>query len=492
MSPWRRAPLWLRLMTGVLLLATVALAVSGLAGGRLLHGYLVHQVDEQLFRAAAALQEEPALFEGPTQYYFAKFDSEGEPQGEPRPAWRSDEPLPEVGQITLQESQQRAGDPFTIHSTSGHGRWRAIALPYPEGIPNTVGRVPGTVVIASSLHEVDATVARLRAINTLVGIAVLSGLALAGYWIIRGALRPLVDMERTAGDIAGGDLARRMPDPDPGTEVGRLGYAFNTMLDHLEAAFRARERSEVHARASESRMRQFVADASHELRTPLTSIRGFAELYRQGALTDSDAVPDVFRRIEDEATRMGLLVDDLLLLARMDQERPLAAAPVDLAALVEEVVDATQAATPDRKVELTATERPRVIGDETRLRHVVSNLLDNALRYSAADTAVEVSVARTLRDDRDWAVLEVRDHGPGLTPEQAQRVFERFYRTDAARTRASGGAGLGLAIVAAIVAAHGGHPEVDSTAGEGATFRILLPLSTGRGPDPRPGPPATD
>ncbi len=223
-------------------------------------------------------------------------------------------------------------------------------------------------------------------------------------------------------------------------------------------------------------MRQFVGDASHELRTPLTSIRGFAELYRQGAVTEPAATGDLLRRIEDEATRMGLLVDDLLLLARRDQERPIATEPVELDEVVTSAVEAARVGAPERVIELDVAGGEHVVlGDESRLRQVVSNLVDNALRHTPVDSPVEVHLGRTTRGERDWVELGVRDHGPGLTPEQAERVFERFYRTDSARNRNTGGTGLGLAIVAGVVARHGGTAEVDSTPGDGATFRVLLP-----------------
>jgi two-component system, OmpR family, sensor kinase len=297
----------------------------------------------------------------------------------------------------------------------------------------------------------------------------------------------------TAAAIGRGDLGRRVPDHHPGTEMGRLSRALNAMLEQVERAFGARAASEARARRSEQRMRRFVADASHELRTPLTSIRGFAELHRQGAVTDPDEVSNLLARIEAEATRMGLLVDDLLLLARLDEQRPAEHAAVDLAEVAHDAIEAVRAAAPDREITLTVdpgdTGAPGIVvtGDEARLRQVVTNLLDNALAYSPADTAVTVRVARTARDDREQAVLEVVDRGQGLTPEQAERVFERFYRTDAARTRARGGTGLGLSIVAAIVQAHGGTVEVDSTPGEGSTFRVLIgltgPAPTGPIPD---------
>jgi two-component system OmpR family sensor kinase len=342
--------------------------------------------------------------------------------------------------------------------------------------------VPGTLFVATSLHDVDATVHQLSSINLLVGAVVIAGLALAAYTMVRTALRPLTKIEHTAAAIAGGDLSRRVDNDDPTTEVGRLGLALNTMLEQIETAFNARQASEATARRSEEKMRRFVADASHELRTPLTSIRGFAELHRQGAVTDPAEVSRLLNRIEDEAKRMGLLVDDLLLLARLDQQRPFEHGPVDLRVLATDAVEAARATAPDREIRLELPVDHEdaadlvVAGDEPRLRQVLSNLLDNALAYSSTEAPISVLCGRTRRDGRGLAFIQVRDRGPGLLPEQAERVFERFYRTDRARGRAHGGTGLGLSIVAAITAAHGGSVELDTAPGEGATFRVLLPM----------------
>jgi two-component system OmpR family sensor kinase len=305
-------------------------------------------------------------------------------------------------------------------------------------------------------------------------------IGLVGYALVRGSLRPLEEVESTAEAIAAGDLSRRVPVRRPRSEVGRLANAFNVMVGRIENAFRASERSEASARGSEERMRQFVADASHELRTPLTSIRGYAELYRQGAVASPDEVAGVLRRIEDQAARMGLLVDDLLLLARLDHERPLDRSPVDLAVLAVDAVHDAHAVAPDRAVGLrlppAQADEPvaiPVLGDAARLRQVVGNLVNNAITHTPPDTRIEVR----LRTAEAEGVLEVADAGPGLPPEQAQRVFERFYRADPSRGRDSGGTGLGLAIVAALVAAHGGRVEVDTAVGVGTTFRVMLPLA---------------
>jgi two-component system OmpR family sensor kinase len=258
------------------------------------------------------------------------------------------------------------------------------------------------------------------------------------------------------------------------------------MLAQIESAFSARAASEASARRSEDRMRRFVADASHELRTPLTTIRGFAELYRQGAARDQAELDRLMRRIEGQAARMGLLVEDLLLLARLDQQRPLDREPIDLLALAADAVHDARAVAPDREIELVLGGEDGgdgsalvVLGDGQRLRQVLANLVDNVLTHTPAGSPVEVRVGAAPLDGRPGAAVEVVDHGPGLTPEQTERVFERFYRADPARSRAAGGTGLGLSIVAALVAVHGGTVGVDSVPGRGARFRVLLPLAPG-------------
>jgi two-component system OmpR family sensor kinase len=472
---WRRTPLWLRLITTVLALAALALTVMGLFGARLLRGYLVDRVDDQLAAAARALPKWDAFPEAglPSQYHIQMQFRTG--QAEDVQQSLAHTAPPALPAVTPSEAREREGEAFTVPATRGTGSWRAIALQLSDSSDNVLG----TVLIAVSLDEVDATVNRLTTINLIVGGAVLAGLAVAGYTMVRTALRPLTKIEQTAAAIAGGDLSRRVEDHDPRTEVGRLGRALNTMLEQIESAFRARARSEAAARRSEEKMRRFVADASHELRTPLTSIRGFAELHRQGAVTDPGEVSRLLGRIEDEAERMGLLVDDLLLLARLDQQRPFEHAPVDLGVVVADAVEAARATAPDRDIRLDAPAAGGSLvvgGDEPRLRQVVTNLLDNALAYTPDDQPITVRADRTHRGGHAVALVEVRDRGPGLTPEQAERVFERFYRTDKARSRAHGGTGLGLSIVSAITAAHGGSVEVDTASGKGATFRVLLPL----------------
>jgi two-component system OmpR family sensor kinase len=373
----------------------------------------------------------------------------------------------------------------TVPSHDGTASWRVATTPIGGGF---------TVVVGADLSADSRTINRLVRLEVVVGLIVLSVMAGAGYLLVRNSLRPLSEVERTARAIAAGDLSQRVPEGDPRTEVGRLSAALNGMLARIEASFRAQQTSEEQARASAERMRRFVADASHELRTPLTSIRGFAELYRQGAAGSPEDTRRLMQRIESEGARMGLLVEDLLQLARMDQQRPLTVAPVDLAELAGDAVHDARAVQPERPLALrldpSLTEVPVVLGDEARLRQVVGNLVTNALTHTPPSARVTVTLAEDPGDP-DSVLLSVADEGPGMAPEDAQRVFERFYRAESSRTRESGGTGLGLAIVASLVEAHGGTVEVRTAPGRGADFRVRLPRS---GPPPageEPGPAAT-
>jgi two-component system OmpR family sensor kinase len=333
-------------------------------------------------------------------------------------------------------------------------------------------------VVALPLTGLRDTLQQLLLIDLLVAGVALALLAVLARWAVTASLRPLVEVEQTAEAIAAGDLSRRVPTHPPATEVGRLSASLNTMLGQIENAVDEQQQSAAAAQASEARMRRFVADASHELRTPLTSIRGFAELYRQGAVPAGPDLDTTMRRIETEAARMGLLVDDLLLLARLDQQRPLKQDPVDLVPLAAEVAHDASVLSPDHAVTLTLPSNGApavVLGDADRLRQVVSNLVRNAVRHTDAGTTVQVAVqvgAGTVR-------LSVSDDGPGMSPQDAERAFERFYRADSSRARVEGssGSGLGLSIVAALVAAHGGSVDLASEPGRGTAVVVTLPAA---------------
>ncbi|MGO9456462.1 MAG: sensor histidine kinase [Acidimicrobiales bacterium] len=368
---------------------------------------------------------------------------------------------------------QPSPDGFEMNGPPGSGvRYRAQAITVPQG----------TLITAISLNPTDATLSSLLRIELLVSLAVVAALCILALWTVRRGLRPLDEMTRTAGAIASGDLTRRVEAEDESTEVGRLGTALNSMLTQIETAFEQKS-------ASEERLRQFVADASHELRTPLTSIRGYSELLRKGVFADGESRDRALGRIEHEAGRMGGLVDDLLLLARLDQGRPLERTPVDLHRICRDAVDDARAAEPGRPVELVADGPTVVMGDPDRLAQVAHNLVRNALTHTPPGSPVSVSVTSV----DGMGVLAVRDRGPGLEAAQAARVFDRFYRGDAART--GQGTGLGLSIVRAIAGALGGRARVTTTPGEGCIFTVEVPLApaaavarqrpVGRAPAPR-------
>ncbi|HEY3021061.1 MAG TPA: HAMP domain-containing sensor histidine kinase [Solirubrobacteraceae bacterium] len=338
------------------------------------------------------------------------------------------------------------------------GDYRVLALPERFG--------GGMTVVAVPMREVDQTLHRLLAVEALVIAGALLLLGVLAALVVRVGLLPLDRMGHTAGAIAGGDLSHRVETTDPRTEVGRLGISLNAMLDRLERAFAER-------RASENRLRQFIADASHELRTPLASIRGYAELFRIGAAREPTETEKAMRRIEDEAQRMGALVEDLLTLARVDEVPDAPRAPLDLAELARDAVDDARATAPDRAIELRADGPATVLGDPHQLRQVLGNLLRNALVHTPAGTPIDVAVARS----GEQVVLEVHDHGPGLPTEDAGALFERFWRAEGGRERGKGGAGLGLAIVAGIVEAHGGRVGAANAPDGGAAFVVRLPAA---------------
>ena len=457
-----------------LLIVTVVLVASGLLVANLatyhyLSGFLLRRVDQQLATAVpdAGVAFAPPV--GPGDHppglagvaygtYVAVLDGSGKtvlhrflgPEGSPP-------------NLPAQLPMWSPGDsaPITVRSLDGSTRYRVLANEVQftqNGQPAT-----GTIVVAIPLTELHVTLRHLMGVEFLVSAIVLLIVAGLALWLVRVGMQPLEGMGRTADAIAAGDLTRRVEPADDRTEVGRLGIALNTMLARIEAAFEQRRRSE-------ERLRRFVADASHELRTPLTSIRGYAELFRRGADTRPEDLAKSMSNIESEASRMGVLVDDLLLLARLDQGRPLERESLDLAAVASDAVESARAIEPDRTIELVAGDPVRIVGDASRLRQVIDNLLDNA-RVHAPGSPVRVEVSL----HGEGALLQIGDRGPGLDPEVEGRIFERFTRGDPSRSRGTGGVGLGLSIVQAIVAAHGGEVTASSHDGGGTVFEVRLP-----------------
>jgi two-component system OmpR family sensor kinase len=326
----------------------------------------------------------------------------------------------------------------------------------------------GIVIVANSLEDVDKTLRQLRFLFLVLGIVALLSIALVSRWIIAIGLKPLEKVEETAEAIASGDLSARLPAAKPDTEVGRLTTSLNTMLGRIEESFTVRIKSE-------EKLRRFVADASHELRTPLTAIRGFAELHRQGAVIGEDKTSELINRIEKESIRMSTLVEDLLLLARLDQSRELANDPVDLNTLITEVIASARAAGPNHPIELNmGIEEIFVLGDSQRIHQVLANLLANARTHTPIGTKITISASQGINE----TTVEVSDNGPGLSIPDQERIFERFYRADPARVRntnvtdKSAGSGLGLSIVDAVMQAHGGYVSVKSELGQGSTFTL--------------------
>jgi two-component system OmpR family sensor kinase len=468
------------LLVAVVLLAALGLGISAVASTTALRGYLVDRVDGQLQGAVHDGGYMSTVLSGYANDHDTGRARPGRPNAfgliyatvvRPTGGTVYQVPLPsDVAAPKLPSGSEAHLSPFTV-TASGGVQWRALGIrqPFTDGTTYTV-------YVAVPLDEVQRTVGRLQRIELVVGVVVLALLGLVAFLLVRRSLRPLVAVESAAEAIAEGDLSQRVPESDPRTEVGSLSHSFNTMVARLESAFTEQATSEAEARASEDRMRRFVGDASHELRTPLTSIRGFAELYRSGALPAGPDVDRAMSRIEGEAARMGLLVEDLLLLARLDQQRPLEHVAVDLLELASDAVSDATAVDPSREVTLEAVAAgppPVVTGDPARLRQVFGNLVGNALTHTPAGTPVVVRVWTAS----DSATVAVVDAGPGIPEGDRGRVFERFFRADASRTRASGGTGLGLSIVQALVAAHGGSVDLLDTTGGGATFQVTLPLA---------------
>lgn len=489
----RRLTLRTRLLLALVAIAGIGMAAFGLLSVTMLDRALLDRVDDQLNHVASDMTSTkrppppppsgpPEYEQLPSDFRLMFFDVDGHQIGKlGAPAQMSTVPaLPAMDAASV---RARANTAFTVGDQKSDISWRVrtVVQPATEWQPDG-----GTVAIAMSLATTEATTGNLRTIELVAGATLLLAICVIAAILVRIGLRPLTRIEHTAEAIAAGDLDRRVAQTDPHTEVGRLGTAFNVMVTRLSTALRQ-------LADSEQRMRAFIADASHELRTPLTSVRGYAELYRRGGASDEVGVREMMSRIEGEAIRMGVLVDDLLLLAKSDQERALDLAEVDLVVLAMDVVRDAATRAPDRDIGLESSDDPvRVVGDEHRLRQVVTNLVNNALGHTPSEASITVTVGiraaaaltdpvaaeagAVLPDVSEFAVLDVHDDGPGIAPENAPRIFDRFYRAAESRSR-TGGSGLGLAIADAILGAHGARIQLLRTPGAGATFRILFAVS---------------
>ena len=464
-----------RLILAAVFLASLAIIASDFAANTALRSYLISQVDNQLFsissgslerldRAGIAPQSEfeesrspfrvlQPIRGVPTSTSLTLLDREGNLIGQVGGELAGQN----FGVTGLKVSQveKYENKPFTIEGEGRNPDVRALALVLPTGM--------GSVIAANSLEEVDKTLSQLRFLFFFLGLIAILLTALVSRWIIAISLRPLDKVEETAEAIAAGDLSARLPAAKPDTEVGRLTTSLNMMLSRIEQSFTVKVESE-------NKLRRFVADASHELRTPLTAIRGFAELHRQGAVSGEEKTKELISRIEGESIRMSSLVEDLLLLARLDQARELDFEAVDLNTLIVEVVASAKAAGPDHPIELNLPQEELfVLGDSRRIHQVVANLLANARTHTPLGTKINVTARQTLAE----VIIEVADNGPGLSKSDQERIFERFFRADPARVRNSGeGSGLGLSIVDAVMKAHGGYVSVKSELDKGATFTL--------------------
>jgi two-component system OmpR family sensor kinase len=471
----RRITLRGRLVLGIVALITAVTIVIGVLSVVALQGFLVSRLDTQLTAVTgrsegafdrdvrpppSALLNVPFLRTGTLAGIVNGGNAQAAVLGAGTEAVSLD-----AGQLAVLRAVPADGQPHTADLGGSLGSYRVVVQR-----PSATG---DSLVVGFTLAEVQATVGQLTALIAGIGLLGVGAAAVAGVLVVRSALRPLQRVAATAtrvselpldrGEVA---LAVRVPeaDADPTTEVGAVGSALNRMLGHVASALEARQ-------ASENKVRTFVADASHELRTPLASIRGYAELTRRGDHELPDDVVHAIGRVESESVRMTALVEDLLLLARLDERRRLDTLEVDLGRLLVDAVSDARAAGPDHTWVLDLPETPvRVQGDTSKLHQVVANLLSNARTHTPPGTLVTTSLSATAAD----AVIEIADTGPGIDPALVPTVFERFVRGDGSRSRAAGSTGLGLAIVSAVVEAHGGRAEVESAPGR-TVFRVVIP-----------------
>lgn len=488
----RPVSLWTRIVALISLLLIAGTVITGSISLFLLNRTLIQSVDnslssgmnEMLSLASAEINGDQAALGranyAPVDFIVEIRDKDGDTLEKVVHHHGDDDLDIQFPHLTSERISELQGRPFTVLDSQG-SRWRVAAMV-------NEGERGGSVYVALPLAGVDRTMHEMAMIIVLVGtLVVLVGMGLGGYMTHR-ALEPLHDVETTASQIvAANDLSRRVPLTDTSLEVHALALALNEMLVRIEQAFAAQTDSEERATASEARMRRFVGDASHELRTPLAAIRGFGELYRMGALRTDDDVAQAMRRIEDEARRMGSLVENLLRLARLDEKPHLDLEPLDLSDALFDAAQDLRALDPGRRVMVVSLAgtplavHPHmpvgVMGDESSLRQVILNLVGNANRHTPKGSPVEIAVGAV---GSGIVRIEVRDHGEGIDSEQRERVFERFYRTDESRSRSAtqgGGAGLGLSIAATIVAQHEGRIGVEETPGGGATFWLEVPAA---------------
>ena len=483
-SPFSNWSLLNRLTLGVVLLSAMGFLASDVAAQTLMRSYLTQQMDSELLSVAGGAfprveragiareargsqsddedneDDAPAvpLQSVPTSISLTLIGPAGIILGQIGGDLNSTEITSYLQSITPEQVIERANQPFTIEAPQSD--FRVIAQRLPTGL--------GIVVIAQSFEDIDRTLLRLQGLFILIGLVMILFIALASRKVITVGLRPLATVEATAERIAEGDLTARLPDLKPNTEVGRLVNTLNMMLGRIEESFSARVESE-------SKLRRFVADASHELRTPITAIRGFAELHRQGAVTGEEKTKELIGRIENESKRMGSLVEDLLLLARLDQSRQMKSEPVNLSKLVLDAVESARAAGPSYPVNFNESDDEiYALGDNDRIHQVVANLLANARTHTPVGTKIDVSVIQS----EDGVRIRIADNGPGLSEKDQAQIFERFYRADASRVRTDGeGTGLGLSIVEAVMRAHAGEVSVESELGKGAAFTLFFPIS---------------
>jgi two-component system OmpR family sensor kinase len=470
-----------RLLLATLVVVAIGIGTSDFVAHASLKNYLIKQVDTQLTGVAngsvgrlnrAGIEpnanEDDAngspfrivrpLRGVPTETLVTLLDSNGNELGRLGGDISNSSQTMRFNGFTAAKVAATKGLPFTVKGVKDGGDTRAIAQVLPTGL--------GSIVVAVSLAGVDRTLHEMTWLFLLISLIILVLIAFLSRFIIRISLRPLSEVEGTAAAIAAGDLSARLPDNNPKTEVGKLTRSLNTMLSRIEESFAVRV-------ASESKLRQFVADASHELRTPLTAIRGFAELHRQGAVEGVEKTKELIGRIEKESIRMGSLVEDLLLLARMDEARPVSMEPVDLTHVLEECIASASAAGPDHPITADIEPDIFVLGDNKRIHQAIANLLANARTHTPLGTKITVR-AKSGKDDTR---VSVSDEGPGLSPADQKKIFERFFRADPSRQRSSGeGSGLGLSIVDAIMKLHGGSVSVESELGRGATFTLTFPI----------------